>query len=444
MVKSLKIRRIFLMGLTSSALGNMETHNLGNYAIIEPFIECLKDEFPDAEIHTSIQMSDEFCQKYQITSLRDKRFWSYGLHTAFSTARDILTFAWFCILRIVSPKQADNVLKKSLLLKEILEADLVIDFSGDIFGDNANNAKFLEDVAELWFATLLNKKVVMLAGSPGPFKKRWRKFLARRTLNRLDFITNREPISTEILKSIGVIPSKIITTACPAFLFQPLSLEETKINMKEENLNLDMDKPNIGMILCGWNMPEPPFSRIPRKEYELAPFVPVVESLLNDIDANVILFAHQNRSDENGNLIYGNDYYLLEQLFNMIAQPEGKGTLTLIKGKYDAATLKGFIGSLDMLISGRIHGAVAGLSQCVPTVIIDYGHEPKAHKLRGFARLVNQDNVVANPADTNDMLNKVHTVWKNRKKIQQQLEKRIPEVQALARSNFQLLKQLFD
>ena len=32
----------------------------------------------------------------------------------------------------------------------------------------------------------------------------------------------------------------------------------------------------------------------------------------------------------------------------------------------------------------RIHGAVAALSQSVPTVIIDYGHEPKAHKLIGF------------------------------------------------------------
>jgi polysaccharide pyruvyl transferase WcaK-like protein len=34
-----------------------------------------------------------------------------------------------------------------------------------------------------------------------------------------------------------------------------------------------------------------------------------------------------------------------------------------------------------MLVSGRVHG----LSQHVPTVIIDY--EPKAHKIMGFAKV---------------------------------------------------------
>ena len=47
---------------------------------------------------------------------------------------------------------------------------------------------------------------------------------------------------------------------------------------------------------------------------------------------------------------------------------------------------KTIIKNFDMLVSGRIHGAVAALSQSVPTVIIDYGHEPKAHKLIGFQR----------------------------------------------------------
>ena len=58
--------KFFIMGLTSSALGGMEYHNLGNYAITEPLIVYLKKEFPNAEISTSIQMSDEFCKKFNI------------------------------------------------------------------------------------------------------------------------------------------------------------------------------------------------------------------------------------------------------------------------------------------------------------------------------------------------------------------------------------------
>ena len=82
-----------------------------NYVIIEPFIEELYREFPQAEIATSIQMSNSFCKRYQVTSLRNKRFWSYGYHTAVSTAFDILRVLFWKALKaglgiqMVAPEQ---------------------------------------------------------------------------------------------------------------------------------------------------------------------------------------------------------------------------------------------------------------------------------------------------------------------------------------------------
>lgn len=58
-----------------------------------------------------------------------------------------------------------------------------------------------------------------------------------------------------------------------------------------------------------------------------------------------------------------------------------------MKGIYTPAETKGIISHFDMLVSGRVHAAVAALSQSVPTTIIDYGHEPKAHKLKGLLKL---------------------------------------------------------
>jgi hypothetical protein len=80
--------KIFIMGLTSSRLGGMEYHNLGNYAIMEPFIIYLQKTFPNSQISTSIQMSDDFCEKFNINSLHDKRFWTYEFKTAFETAKE--------------------------------------------------------------------------------------------------------------------------------------------------------------------------------------------------------------------------------------------------------------------------------------------------------------------------------------------------------------------
>ena len=95
-----------------------------------------------------------------------------------------------------------------------------------------------------------------------------------------------------------------------------------------------------------------------------------------------------------------------------------------------------------MFVSGRIHGAVAALSQSVPTVIIDYGHEPKAHKLKGFAAVVNVSEYVAEPEKIDDLYNKMILCWKNKNRYQTCLNNKMHKVKELAKLNFKLLKSL--
>jgi len=436
------MKKIFVMGLASSALGGIEYHNLGNYAITEPLIVYLKKEFPNAEISTSIQMSDEFCKKFNIESKREKRFWTYGKQTAITTAIDILKISLWSFFRYIFRLDLKFILKSSVMLNELYKADLVIDLSGDIYGDNAGFNGFLEDNAEILFAKVLGKPVVMFAGSPGPFRSTWRKRLAKFVFNRVNLITNREPLSAELLVDLGVNPKHMKTTACPAFLFEPKKRKEVQSILAKETISSENKKPLVGIILCGWNMPKPPWYKIPRDEEELQPFVQLVKHLIENLKVRVLLMSHQNSTDEKGNLIQGNDHKIIHQLYKMLEIENYGDDLFTLRGVYDAATSKAIIGYCDMLVSGRIHGAVAGLSQCIPTVIIDYGHEPKAHKLRGFARLVGIESYVCDPVDAQDMIEKVSSAWGEKDEIREHLKKRIPEVEELAKSNFKLLHQL--
>ena len=263
--------KIFIMGLTSSSLGGMEYHNLGNYAIIEPLIIYLKKEFPNAEISTSIQMSEDFCKKFNILSFHDKRFWTYGIPTGIATLVDICRILIWLFFHKIFRYNFKYILETSLFLNVINNSDLIIDFSGDIYGDNANNRQFLENSAKIFFSLILRKPVAILIGSPGPFKNNWRKGIAKNLLNRVDLITNREPISTDLLKDIGVTSKKMKTTACPAFLFKPKKRDDVLEILKTEKI-LPKEKPLIGMIICGWNMPQSPFNKIPRDKEELIPF----------------------------------------------------------------------------------------------------------------------------------------------------------------------------
>ena len=117
--------------------------------------------------------------------------------------------------------------------------------------------------------------------------------------------------------------------------------------------------------------------------------------------------------------------------------------VTLLDGVYDPWTTKGIISQFDVLISGRMHGAVAGISQNIPTVIIDYGHEPKAHKLAGFAEVAEMENYIANPNDTNDLILKATMCITNRAQIRKDLERKMEKIKAEAKEQFDILNNFF-
>lgn len=433
---------IFVIGLTSGALGNMEYHNLGNYVIMEPFIEELQREFPSSKIVTSIQMSDHFCRKYNIASLCDKRFWSYGCYTAIRTATDILRiFLWKGIKKI--GVDFKYLLSSSSLLSEIRKADLVIDFSGDVYGGNAVYPNYLECNARLLFSLMMNKPTVMLIGSPGPFTKMLKLGIAKRIMGKVDLITNREPLSTELLEFIGIKGAHIVSTACPSILFKKDESPNAQKVLEYENLTPKI-KPTVGLILCGWNMKEGPYDKWPRKNEEYDPFIKLIDHLINNLGLRVCIMSHQNSTDKEFNFIRGNDHRIIEQLFNVINKRYSSDQLFTLKGLYTAAMSKTIIGQFDMLISGRIHGAVQGLSQAIPTAIIDYGHEPKAHKLRGFAKLYGIEAYLCNPNDAENMIMIVDKLWERRESIRQGLQTRIPQIVDLARKNFVLTRMIYE
>ncbi|MBD3380380.1 MAG: polysaccharide pyruvyl transferase family protein [Candidatus Omnitrophica bacterium] len=436
--------KITLIGMTSCKLGGMEFANLGNYTIMEPLMRGLEKEIPESRIFTSIQMSEGFCKRYGIVCLRGKRFWSYAGETAIETLADIFRIGFWLVIKVLFRKDAGSLLKKSQLLSVVKSSDLVIDFSGDIFGDNARPSQFLEGCAEILFAKLLAKPVIMLAGSPGPFRSFWRKKLAKHVFNKVDLITNREPVSTDLLLDIGVEKEKIRTTACPAFLFEGKPKETGAEVLREEGVPLDGEKPLVGVILCGWNMPTPPFNKVPRKEEELSSFCRVITHLLGEKGCRVILMSHQNKIRQDGSMAKGTDHIILEQIYYLLKNKGWGNSLFILNGVYDAALSKAIIGNFNILISGRIHGAISGLSQCVPTSIIDYGHEPKAHKLKGFARLVGIEEYLCDPSEPEDMIEKVNRLMSKSDEVRTYLEKRIPEIKKRSMSNFELVKNFYN
>lgn len=430
------MKKIFIIGQCTLHWGRMEFGNIGNYYIAEPFFREIHRVFPNSEIRTTFQMSEEFQKKENVKSVPMDLYYNWSDND--------LTIAYkeYAIASIF--KETNKLIDTTPFINEVLSADLVIDFSGDIWGQNADLVgpnRFLVGLLKDRVVQLLGKPCAMIAGSPGPFNKDNTLDLAKTVFKNFDLVTNREEISKQILKDYGFDTSKVYDLACPAFEFEPADIKNIEPHIKGSPLE-KKEKPTIGFVLCGWNMLQGPFNRTDWKDEEFHPYIKLLENLIIKYDVNICLLSHSNGFilPPNFKLIKGRDFPIVEQVYKLLQlNPRLKDNIYLFNGIYTPAETKAIIGQFDMLISGRVHAAVAGLSQSVPTVIIDYGHEPKAHKLRGFAKVANVENYIVDPHLNNELIKISEYVFEHRSFIHAKLQERNKEIKKLIEKNFDLL-----
>lgn len=429
--------RVLVIGQCTLQNGRLEYGNVGNYYIIEPLFRGLHQAFPNAEIVTTFQMTDDFCKREKISCL------PIDLYYSWSTNNLDIVLKEYAIASIY--KETREFIATSPYIEEVMKSDLVIDFSGDIWGENANilgKDRFLVGLLKDRIVQLLGRPSAMIAGSPGPFEMNTVPF-ASQVLKNFDLVTNREQISNDVLKKYGLYTKNIANAACPAFLFEPAVTPEIETLIK--NLRQEKkERPIVGFILCGWNFEDGPFSKWPRSENEYSNFFETIEYVEKKLGAKVYLLSHSNgfEIEPEFKLIKGRDYAVSQQLYEIVNNRNIAKEVVLLDGIYLPAQTKAIINEFDMLISGRVHAAVAGWSQYVPTVVLDYGHEPKAHKLKGFAKMVGFENLVANPLCIEDIKSKVNICWEERQLIRKKLKEEMPNIKNKAKLNFKLLKDL--
>lgn len=439
-VSKVIIMNLFVTGQLTLHQGRLEFGNIGNYYVVEPIFRELRIVFPEAEIRTTFQFSSSFLQKYDIKTLPMQAYWDFESDENLPIAEEELRKAY----KIRSGDRAEEL---TTYIEAVLWCDAFIDISGDIWGDNADfigKDRFRVGLLKDQIAQILGKPTFMLAGSPGPFSDKQTCAIAHDVYKAFTYVTNREPLSTALLVKQGFSCGNTLDLACPSFLFRPCSPDLSERALIEAGLRRD-DRPIIGFILCGWNFEEGPFDKSPRRDEEYRVFVNAAEYMIRSYDAKICLVSHSNgfiRSEDSIKLIHGRDYVIIKQL-ERILRERGMEVYSL-DNIYTPEVTKGIIGKFNMLVSGRLHGAVAGLSQGVPTVTIDYGHEPKAHKSRGFNLLMGSERFLADPTVDGDLEEKIRECWKNRTAVRRELLERLPAVEEMARKNFTLVKDYFD
>lgn len=432
--------RILITGQATVHWGRIEFGNIGNYYIVETAVRELHRVFPEAELVTTFQMTDEFCRRERIACVPMALFYSWSDHDVDDALNE---------LGIATIYNATGKLIRSTpYIDEVLKSDLVIDFSGEMWGDHADLVgpdRFLVGLIKDRVAQLLKKPTVLLAGSQGPFSDERSKEFAKQVFKDFKLVPNREAASADLLKANGFDISRVRNFTDPAFLFDPAPDSEMAGIYRDEKI-VSADKKTVGFILCGFNMLQGPYDKWPRDDSEYTQFAESVEYIVNVLGARVVLLSHQNGFElpPNFKLINGRDYPVVKQLQTVVAQRKlaNMDDVLCLDRPYLPKQTKAIIGQFDMFVTGRVHGFVAAVSQHVPTVLITRGHGPVSHRNIGFARSVGLEEYIADPRSVQDLLAKLQRCWDNRDSLRDTLRQRIPGVQETARQAFSVLTEV--
>lgn len=299
-----------------------------------------------------------------------------------------------------------RLLSWNSMIKEYLNADLIVDLSGDTLSDVG--AFPMDVISGLMLISALDKPFLLYSQSIGPLKDLNCK-LAKYALNKADMIFVREGITEQFLNDVGIQSQIELMPDC-AFVLMPSSSE--RVNKILFNEKIPIKTPLIGISANG----------MVGDENYISVMSAAVDYITRDKGVQVIFIPHVLGRKEN----YGEDDRLIgRKIFDRL---KSKENVYLIEGDYSPNDLKGIIKKCDMFIGGRMHANIGALSTNVPVIATSW-----SHKYYGIMDSLGLSDYVfdISTIDFEEMKQIIDSLWDDKDQIKNELENKIPKQKEL-------------
>jgi polysaccharide pyruvyl transferase WcaK-like protein len=252
---------------------------------------------------------------------------------------------------------------------------------------------------------------MLYAQGIGPIYGKWARRIMKYVGNKADVITVRDIGSIEELQSLNITKPMIECTADPV-----LALEPSGKRLGEEILakaNVDLEKKKIGIAVREW------------KHWKLYKEVlaEATDILRHDLNAEIIYIPMQSTED----------VFAAREVAAM-----SKNGGVILEGSYNTEELLSLIGSMDLIISIRLHALIFAAVANVPMVGLSY--DPKVGRF-----MKSMGEAVAGHIEdlqTETLVNIVKNKWENLESIRERNINLLPELRNKARKNVEFALQL--
>jgi len=451
--------------------------NKGAESIICSTIEVLRKFLPDTdniEISTPIVFSKNFHpESYNLHPLRKRPLSPFRHVTFWSCSALLLKLSRVYLWRFLKGRLGVNfsILLSNPVIKAFANCNLVIHLGMDQYTDKAGLLHFFSHSSEILIGLLLNKPVVMLAETLGPFNSSTAKRLAKSLLNKVSLITLREQESLQRLQHLEVTKPPVHLTACPAFLLSPASEERTKDILVQEGIDRKEDNIVIGYnpSVTSATLMRGEEIKVPLKsffvgleclvpEWLLKLMLPLARFSLVSGDVNK---AHNEYAETAAQIIsslleqipnaevwlipyiytpnpLASDIATTNAIFNSINDDVRK-RVRLFKGSYTAPEVKGIIKQCDLFIGEKLHACIASLSQSIPTIGVGYHF-----KVRAVFQMLGLEEFVVPSFTADTVVAIAKRAFSKQEAIRNEFNSRLPHMKELAYHNGKLIQELVE
>ena len=400
------------------------TRNMGVWALASGGINSVWHACPNAEIYFldyhSTPASFQVRHPAGVGTVRliNIRF-SKNLWLPNNVARLLVTAV---LIRLFPSKLFQNKLySRNFWLKHIQAADFIGSIAGgDSFSDIYGVERLIYVALPQLLTILLGKPLVLLPQTIGPFESSFGKVIASYILRRAFKVYSRDNDSIEMVRKVLEDDFEKVEFSYDLGFALESIIQEKRI--PDWLAARDSDKLLVGLNISGLlymggytqkNMfgLACDYRRLVRD---------LIEYFVRMHNVQVMLIPHVLGGEENQE----SDVAANLRVFNDI-KDEIKKHVHVIGDGYDHHELKALIGRCDFFLGSRMHGCIAALSQCIPTVGLAY-----SRKFRGVFSSISMDDLVIDLCHHNEhsVLASVEKIYHRIPEIRLNLKEKIPNV----------------
>ena len=267
-------------------------------------------------------------------------------------------------------------------LRTLPGADLFISGGGSLIQDVTSTRSALYYLGVLGLATVLARATVVYAQGIGPLQRGWVRALARRILARTTLITVRDEDSVSVLKDLGII-RPVHLVADPAFVLVPTPAAQIQDVIGSHHT------PRIGVALRSW-----------RDDAFVDALVEGLRAARRRLgETEIVVLALHPECDL--------------ALCTRVAQDVGGRVLAGLP----PSDLMAVIGTMDLLVGGRLHALIASVLMGVPPIGLSY--DPKVD---GFVRRIGLGRPLSlTGLRSDDLCDAVCATWEEREILRPRL-----------------------